>query len=244
MDGWKKIWEERDGLSEEFLRENIDKEICVFAKLKQLDGFDISVENEKAYQRFLDEFQTMFETMCRLAEDKGRICSVYEVGCGAGANLYLFDKWIDGFVGGGIDYSSKQIDTIKSVLPRLNDLCCGEAIEVGTDIKYDVVMSESVFQYFPTNGYAKTVVEKMIVKAKKLVYIGDICDAQYEEEQMKARREKIYNYDELYKGLGRKFYSRDFFKEIAENNRKDILFTECKNEEYVNGKYMFNCYIY
>ena len=94
MDGWKKIWEEREGLSEEFLKENENKEICVYAKLKKLDGFDISVENEDGYKCFLKEFEMMFETMQKLTSDKGIIRSVYEVGCGSGANLYLFNNRI------------------------------------------------------------------------------------------------------------------------------------------------------
>jgi SAM-dependent methyltransferase len=244
MDGWKKIWEEREGLSEEFLKENENKEICVYAKLKKLDGFDISVENEEGYKCFLKEFEMMFEIMQKLTLDKGKIRSVYEVGCGSGANLYLFNNRIEGFCGGGIDYSRKQIDTVRTVFAGMDDFTCGEAIELGTEIKYDVVMSESVFQYFSSEAYAKTVVEKMIEKADKLVYIGEICDIVYEEEQMNARRQKIENYDELYKGLGRRFYSRGFFGEIADKHGKNILYTECENEEYINGEYMFNCYIY
>lgn len=244
MDGWRKIWEEREGLSKEFLRENENKEFCIYAKLKKLDGFDISVENENGYNCFLKEFESMLETMSRLVTDKGTIHSVYEVGCGSGANLFLFNNRIEGFIGGGIDYSKKQIDTIRTVFPQMKDFTCGEAIELETNLKYDVVMSESVFQYFPSEEYARSVVEKMIDKAYKLVYIGEICDITYEEEQLNARREKIENYDELYKDLGRQFYSKVFFEEIATKHGKSILFTECENEEYINGKYMFNCYIY
>lgn len=182
--------------------------------------------------------------MSRLVTDKGSIHSVYEVGCGSGANLFLFNNRIEGFIGGSIDYSKKQIDTIRTVFPQMKDFTCGEAIELETNLKYDVVMSESVFQYFPSEEYAQIVVEKMIEKAHKLVYIGEICDITYEEEQLNARREKIENYDELYKDLGRQFYSKVFFEEIATKHGKSIFFTECENEEYINGKYMFNCYIY
>ena len=244
MDGWKKVWEGREGLTKEFLEENKDSEIITYAKLKKLDGFDVSVDNENAYNSFLDEFEAMFDMLKKLTVDKGEIRSVYEVGCGSGANLYLFRNRIKEFSGGGSDFSEKQIETAKTVFPEMEDLKNLEAVNIPIEPRYDVVMSESVFQYFPSDEYAGEVVDKMIAKAKKIVYIGEICDAVYEEEQMAARRAKIENYDEVYKGLGRKFYSREFFEALAAKHNKSIKFTACENEEYVNGKYMFNCYIY
>ena len=210
MDGWRKIWEEREGLSKEFLRENENKEFCIYAKLKKLDGFDISVENENGYNCFLKEFESMLETMSRLVTDKGTIHSVYEVGCGSGANLFLFNNRIEGFIGGGIDYSKKQIDTIRTVFPQMKDFTCGEAIELETNLKYDVVMSESVFQYFPSEEYARSVVEKMIDKAYKLVYIGEICDVG-------RKLKTMMNYIKIWEDS---FIPKCFLKKLRQNTVK------------------------
>ena len=45
-----------------------------------------------------------------------------------------------------------------------DDLTCGEAKKIDPDCKYDVVLADSVFQYFPDIEYAEEVLRKMIKK--------------------------------------------------------------------------------
>lgn len=54
--------------------------------------------------------------------------SLFEVGCGYGANLYLFYK--DGIRVGGLDYSETLIDIMKGFLTKqaLKEIICDEAI--------------------------------------------------------------------------------------------------------------------
>ncbi len=237
MNRWKEVWNKREKLDDTWLEKN---EFELFCELKKKDGFDISVdEGDKAFHAFYDEILGVFD---RIREYVGDFSSVYEVGCGCGVNLFLAQNHIKDFRGGGIDYSSALIETAQKII-KGSDLRCGEAIDITTDDHYDVVMSESVFQYFDSYEYAEEVLCKMIEKADKLVYIGEVCDLQYEEEQISARREKIPDYDELYKGLGRRFYSRDWFKRIAEEKGLNIVISDVKNEEYVNASYMFNIFM-
>ena len=74
-----------------------------------------------------------------------RECSVYEVGCGSGANLYLFEK--DGMICGGADYSPNLIECAKKVL-HTEDIICAEANQIPREPRYDALLSNSVFSYF------------------------------------------------------------------------------------------------
>lgn len=239
MNHWKSIW---DGKSMETI--NLDKnEFEVFCDLKKADGFDVSVGNENIYyMSFYHEWQKMYKNVSRLV--KRDIKSIYEVGCGSGVNLFLFQNRIgkDGRVG-GIDYSANLINIAERVIES-NDLTCGEAIDLDESEKYDLVMADSVFQYFENIDYAEAVLRKMLHKANKLVYIGEMHDDSLKEEWLENRRKSMKNYDEVYKGLSKQFYSKKWVESIAKKFNKKVYFTSSDNSEYWNSKYIFNCYIY
>lgn len=85
--------------------------------------------------------------------------SVYEVGCGSGVNLYLFQKRIKNAILGGIDYSQGLVEIAQNILPD-SSLLCGNAENMDIETKYDLVMADSVFQYFGSREYAKDILEK------------------------------------------------------------------------------------
>lgn len=101
-----------------------------------------------------------------ITQNVGDISSVYEVGCGSGVNLYLFQQLKKVTQVGGCDYSQTQIALAKKIL-NANDLQCMEADQIAEKPVYDVVLSDSVFQYFQSPEYGMRVVEKMWNKAKK-----------------------------------------------------------------------------
>ncbi len=231
---WEKIWN-----SKKTSRIDDLSEFEAFKELKRADGFDVAVENEKEYyQCFYNEWLAFYDRIHELAGD---IDSVYEIGCGSGVNLYMFVN--RGFKRlGGIDYSESLTDTARAVTGS-DDITHGDAVTMSIENKYDLVMSESVFQYFPDVDYAEAVLRKMIQKSKKLVYLGEIHDADHEEELMEYRRRTIPDYDEKYKGLKKQFYKREWIEKIASEYGKKVVFTEIHNPQYLNGKYLFNCYI-
>ena len=104
--------------------------------------------------------------------------SVFEVGCGCGANLYMFLH--DGVQIGGLDYSQKLVSIMKHVISEtdLLECYCDEAINLPTDIEYDSVLSNGVFHYFPDVKYAENVLEKMLKKARQSIGILDIHDIE------------------------------------------------------------------
>lgn len=110
--------------------------------------------------------------------------------------------------------------------------------------KYDLVMAESVFQYFESTEYAEDVLNKMLQKAEKIVYLGEMHDKEYETELMEYRRKTIPNYDENYKGLHKLFYSKQWIEDIAKKYEKKVVYSYVDNTEYINGKYLFNCYVF
>ncbi len=193
---------------------------------------------EEYYRSFYNEWLGFYEKIKELAGD---IKSVYEIGCGSGVNLYMFkNRGIDEL--GGIDYSESLARNAESITGS-RDIRCGDAVTVSSDRKYDLVMSESVFQYFSDADYAETVLRKMIEKSSILTYLGEIHDAEYEEELIEYRRRTIPDYDEHYKDLKKQFYQRDWIKRISGDYGKKVIFTEVNNPQYLNGRYLFNCFI-
>lgn len=235
---WKNIWDKKS-----MAEIDLDKdEFSVFCDLKRADGFDVNVHNEQSYFRaFYNDWIEMYRRLNEIA--KNDIHSVYEVGCGSGVNLYLFHNRIKDVVLGGIDYSQGLIAVAKNIVPS-KDVVFGNAENMDTEKKYDLVMADSVFQYFGSQEYAELILNKMILKSNKVVYISEIHDVELREEWMEYRRSSMQNYDQIYEGLDKMFYSKDWLLEVAGKNGKQAIFFQSENPEYWNSRYVFNCFIF
>lgn len=182
MNRWDEIWKNRVAEIE-----NTDDIFEMFCKLKKADGFDTQ-EVEGYYEAFFEQWKKMQRRIFKLCD--GKVESVYEVGCGSGVNLYLFQQLKGIQKLGGLDYSEPLVRLAGNVL-NVQDLKCEEALWVGTDSKYDVVLADSVFQYFPDEDYGKRVLEKMWEKAGKMVVITEVHDQDKREEHMNYRRQCV-----------------------------------------------------
>ncbi len=167
--------------------------------------------------------------------------SVFEVGCGSGANLYLFEQ--DGVRCGGIDYSQGLIGSARKVL-KSEDLLCDEAVNLPIDIIYDSVFSMGVFSYFENEDYAYAVLEKMCKKARHSIGLMDIHDIEKRDNFIAYRKKNTKDYEERYKDLPKHFYSKDFFLDFAFQHDMDIKFTSYDLDNYWNNDFVFNCYMY
>lgn len=238
MSKWENIWKRK-------YLENLNKkkgEFELFCDLKRVDGFDVNVEDETQYYRnFYNEWFSMSNRIREIVSSE--INSVYEVGCGSGVNLFLFKNHFEDISCGGIDYSENLVNIAQEIVAS-DDLICGEAKKIDPDCKYDVVLADSVFQYFPDKEYAEEVLRKMIKKANRVVYLGELHDEERENDWLENRRKQMNNYDEVYAGLDRLFYSKEWLSNVASECKKSIEFTVSENTEYWNSKYIFNCYIY
>ena len=83
----------------------------------------------------------------------------------------------------------------------------------------------------------------MIEKSKKVTYLGEIHNAEYEQELMEYRKATIEDYETRYEGLSKLFISKEWIEIIAKDYGKRVEFTEVNNPEYINAKYLFNCFI-
>jgi hypothetical protein len=132
-------------------------------------------------------------------------------------------------------------------LPLYRDLieCVNdEAINMPTDIKYDAVVSISVFHYFYDLEYAKNVLNKMLEKSKKVIAVMHIHDKSKEKEFLELRRKITPDYDERYTGLPKLFYDKEFFIEFAKENNLEIKFFNSALKGFWNAPFVFDCFMY
>lgn len=243
MNNWKKVWQQRSA-NPDILTGN-DKQ-KIFLELKRSNGFDL-MNGGLTYEALIEQYnQIKQELFCGWTgrsenSDHTNCKNVYEVGCGSGASLYLFEN--DGIQCGGLDYSEHLLESAKRVL-RTKDLCCDEAVNLDTESKYTVVLSNSVFSYFEDEKYAYQVLEKMYEKTLCLIGIIDIHDIKKKEDFIRYRRQNIEDYEEKYKNLPKLFYSKNFFLDFAESHDMDIKFTRSTTKGYWNNDYVFHCYLY
>lgn len=235
MNNWLKIWQKREAHLNDV---SMDNEKDVFLELKRIDGFDVVGEGI-SYESLIKQHQDIFN---RLSSHE--LTSVFDVGCGCGANLYLFQK--QGLLTGGIDYSSTLIEIAKNVLEteKTLELICGEAINIPVQEKFDSIYSNSVFSYFPDENYAEVVLDRMLQKTNYSIGLIDLHDLSKKEAFLDFRRENIDNYDEKYKDLNKFFYSKEFFEKYAEKNKLDINFFDSQVEGYWNKDFVFDVYFY
>ncbi len=231
---WKNLWNKRHGELDKIEKGDVRK---TFLELKRSAGFD--VVNELTYEALHEQY---VETKRNLNQGRQEgIKSVYEVGCGAGANLFLFES--EKIQTGGIDYSEGLLDTAKEVL-KTEDLMCGDAVSMNVAPKYDSCFSNSVFSYFTDEEYALQVLAKMYEKADYSIGILDIHDIQKQEDFIKYREAIMPDYHERYKNLPKLFYAREFFEKFAADHDMDIVFRESTMKGYWNNQFVFHCYMY
>lgn len=195
--------------------------------------------NDGYYDSFLAEFK---EDLNIIKEKISTFDSVYEVGCGSGVNLFLYRELCGITKLGGCDYSKSLIDIANRIIVS-NDIVCEEALNIDIANTYDIVISDSVFQYFQDDDYGYKVLEKMYKKANKMVIIKEIHNINMKEEHLEMRRKSIENYDEKYKGLDKTFYLPSRFIKFAKDMDCQYIIKKPKNNSYWNNDYVFDFYL-
>lgn len=235
---WRNLW---NGRAVDVENHN-DDEKTLLLELKRGSGFDVMGEGI-SYESFLEQHNIIYKMLFpnKIQEKVDGAGSVYEVGCGSGGNLYLFEK--DGLQCGGLDYSKNLIEAAKKVL-HTKDLICAGADQVPVEPLYDVLLSYGVFHYFGDEAYAYAVLEKMYQKAKYSIGLLDIHDKEKEKKFEEYRKATIEDYENRYKNLPKVFYTKDFFAKFAKEHHMDIVFTEATLKGYWNNEFIFHCFMY
>ena len=139
--------------------------------------------------------------------------SIFEVGCGAGAFLYVL--YTRGYIVSGIDRSSTLVKYARSVMPE-GHFEVADADTFDTTRRTDAAICNSVFLYFPSLDYADRVIRRMARKATRAVAILDVPDLATKREAMRQRVEHaggVEAYAARYAGLDHLYYAREWFVE-------------------------------
>lgn len=239
---WRKVWEKRS-VNEESLNSGEFKK--VFLELKRINGFDSIGELSQGvgFDEYYGQYQEIKNELEYSSDHKVYpIKSLFEVGCGSGANLYLAER--EGLSVGGIDYSKAEIEIAGKVLNGAQELICDEAANLSSETKYDAILSNSVFSYFQDYDYAKKVLDIMYDKAEHAIGIIDVHDIDKKEAFLQYRRSISEDYEERYQGLSKLFYDRSFFLDFAKEHQIDIKFKMSRMKGYWNNDFVFNCFLW
>jgi cyclopropane fatty-acyl-phospholipid synthase-like methyltransferase len=225
---WDEIWNNRR-ISSPDQSQDISLEDMLNA-----DGFDTPTAKLNSVE-YWEEYIRGISKKIDLAPGD----SVFEIGCGCGAFLYLWYK--EGHRVGGIDYSENLISFARHAMKGM-DFRVSEAIDLDTEEKYDVVLSNGVFLYFKDYSYARKVVEKMIMKAGKTIAILEIPDLAKKEESERARRAALPEgeYDKKYEGLQHLYFERDWFTQFSDKSGYKIEIFDQDIKGCRNSQFRFN----
>ena len=126
------------------------------------------------------------ETLSQIRALKPR--KVLEIGCGTGLILTRIAPHCEQYI--GIDYSSETIQQLRGYVPTRADLTHvelheGRANELDfiEDRSVDLIILNSIIQYFPSGEYLKEVLRQALRKVKEdgAIFIGDIRNLQMQE---------------------------------------------------------------
>jgi len=233
MNRWKQVWNNRpDNIK---VSEDV---FDIYVQLKKAEGFDIQME-EGYYEGLFDQWKHMVDL---LKNETGSVPdSVYEVCCGSGANLWLFYKLFGIKKLGGLDYSEPLIKIARSIMD-LAELEIHEALDVNIEEKYDWVISDSAFQYFPDAEYGMKVFDRMLQKAERAVVVTEIHDQELKDEHIEYRKSKVEDYDRVYEGLDKTYYEKKRFEDMAGERGYKTRIIKPENEAYWNNRYVFDLF--
>jgi len=227
MTDWYSIWSR----NREYLSEQMDLQYLIEANGFNSGAGKIHVEDWKNYVHYIYKLADLHP------ED-----SVFEVGCGGGAFLYpLYQK---GLQVGGIDYSPSLIKLAQYSMPDM-PFEAKNADQMDVLPKYDAVIANSVFQYFPSLEYMTEIIYRMYEKANKTIVLMDLNDLAFREEALEIRRGSLSpgEYDRKYKGLDHLFIDRSAIQSIFEDLPVTVEVSDQNIHNYGNNKFRFNVVI-
>jgi len=154
--------------------------------LHQMAGW-IDIDSENVWHAYVSD------VMGGKLRDGDRL---FEAGCGVLAFLRSAEQLAKNVTIGGLDGAPKTIQLIKeqfvfgSVADNFSVGFLPDAMSRVEDNSWDIVVCNSVFQYFADIDQAKKAVEEMIRAAKRWVIIADVIDEKYAVETQRYK-EKI-----------------------------------------------------
>jgi len=219
---WKEVWDaRRAGTAPSALQALID-----------LDGFDTGAGRiaEPAWRSYVERIAGLLGM--RAGE------SVFEVGCGAGA--FLLPLHEAGLKVAGVDYSAALVEAARRAIPD-GDFVHGEALEL--ESRYDYVVANSVFHYFPDAAYADRVLGAMLAAARRGVAVLEVPDVTTRNQAEAARRGALgeEEYRKKYAGLEHRYYAREQLLDAARRAGFEAQILDQSIDGYAQNAFRFNC---
>ena len=221
---WHEIWEKRP--------------LALNGSLKSMinaNGFDsIGSMSEEIYLRRVHQVSEQVNLT--------NVSKAFEVGCGVGAFIRVLEREYGTQVGGA-DFSNQLIGQARGFLKAPLGLFVAEANEVvDLEVKVDLVISHSVFQYFPSLNYAREVLNAMssyLTDKGGQLAILDVRDSEKRIEYLQSRNLREGEID----SLGHTLYKKEFFIDsITELGFDEILIQDCYTPDYANGEFAFDVF--
>ena len=170
--------------------------------------------------------------------------SILEIGCGSGALLKVLEPFSSQLT--GVDYSAKQIATCRLALPN-GSFSIGEAKDIDFAAQsFDLILSNSVFQYFPDLAYTKEVLNKMLACLKNggVGVVLDLADIEYKDAYLAWKKRELGEKTLATSHPTQMYFSTLFFKEFAEKNTLKFQIEKQNISGYNNTEYRFNFFFW
>ena len=138
--------------------------------------------------------------------------SILEIGCGAGANLYLVKQSFPRVDIGGIDWNADAIEEAKKMLPRASILQVGEATDIYiSDKGADIILSDMCLIYLTKKNFYKVLEEARRVARVGMVFCEFHHKSWFRRQILRwTSGYNSYNYKKELKKAG--FYDIQMYK--------------------------------
>lgn len=219
----------RDARIWDFVARNACDEIAAGGWKNSYDGNLFSVEEMREYA---DDVYLKLQRHL----DKTKTC-VLEVGCASGITMYRIAPYVKRYIGTDMAKENLKKNEKRNIEHKITNIeleqCRADEILKFKDEHINIIIINSVIQYFGTEEYLLDIIKKAatLIENDGILYIGDVRDAElkahyeqsvidyYSLHQMDLRG--IRTSDEL-------FVKRDFFTELKDQYPfvKQVLITE------------------
>jgi len=229
---WRKIWQSKGN-------DLPASQTVALEELIRADGFD-SGAGDHCIESWSLFARQVYDKLKLGPDDR-----VLEVGCGGGAFLYLAREFCHSIT--GIDYSDSLIALARRAMPNGHFFQAEAANLPFDDNTFDLVLSHSVFQYFPSEDYARrslAEMQRVLDNKNSRLAILDINDVAREDIFYSVRQARLNreNYQAKYSGLPHRFYEKQWFQETLVDAGFNVEIADQAIAGYGNSAFRFNVF--
>lgn len=227
---WQEVWSKR-----QFVQEQSE---TILESLIKMDGFDTPL-GKMTELDWRDYVNNCIKNLDLTVDE-----TVFEIGCGCGAFVYVLCE--KGFRVGGIDFSPPLIEIAKKSMPNSSasfQVC--DAIDL-EEIKSDCIIANHVFHYFPSYEYVSAVLET-VTKSESKVLITALPDIIFKKESEAFRMGALTDqeYKEKYDGLDILYFSKSWilYEVHRLSPKRKVFFLPHSMPKFPQNKFRFDCLI-